>query len=180
MAKHQRTRFCSTMHSVNYILFIGFTVSRLRHFTGLREGGGTSWPRQINTLQRQSQLISTKVQTLGALCMRGTANWWAELWVCVSRGLHASSSKSLTQASYTSRYVVWGSRHTPFVVTFCVSYSERADQVKLKQCNDAFSLVITLERSRFRKITILFFRFVYLWSIWYDSRPASFLPVVPE
>ena len=28
------------------------------------------------------------MQTLGALCMRGTANWWAELWLCVSRGLH--------------------------------------------------------------------------------------------
>ena len=36
---------------------------------------------------------STKVQTLGELCMRGTANWWAGPWAICSRRLLAGVAR---------------------------------------------------------------------------------------
>ena len=47
---------------------------------------------------------STKVQTLGELCMRDTANWWAGLLVCVYSCLPLVARGESDTGCYSSRY----------------------------------------------------------------------------
>ena len=70
---------------------IGDVWSYDREFCSSSSSSSSSCLTSIT--KKPKEMKSTKVQTLGELRMRGTANWWAGLLVCVYSWSPASSSQ---------------------------------------------------------------------------------------
>ena len=78
-----------------------------------------------------SVMKSTKVQTLGELRMRGTANWWAGLLICIHSWSPAKSLRRVcTWASYTIRKHAGVDTHPSLWLLVPSRYTEQVEVYK--------------------------------------------------
>ena len=126
-----------------------------------------------------SVMKSTKVQTLGELRMRGTANWWAGLLICIHSWSPAKSLRRVcTWASYTIRKHAGVDTHPSLWLLVPSRYTEQVEVYKpvlisILACSLGFHY-ITSECRICIKI-----KQVYNWTRYYCYL-ADFLHVVTE
>ena len=84
---------------------------------------------------------STEMQTLGALCMHGTANWWAGRWLCITCAVSTLVTRRESEHRLaTSRYHAGVDTHPLLLLLVPPRYTERTDLVAVSQWDNAYWL----------------------------------------